>query len=553
MDDGLRARVRAWIDDDPDAGTQAELTALLDAGADGELADRFAGVLEFGTAGLRGPLRAGPNGMNRAVVRRAAAGLVGYLEGTEGPVVIGFDARHGSRDFAEDTARVVAGAGRRALLLPRPLPTPVLAFSIRHLGAVAGVMVTASHNPPQDNGYKVYLGDGAQIVPPADSEIAAHIAGVASVRALPLADLDDPLVTRLDDAPLAAYLAAVTALPDGPRDLQTVYTPLHGVGRDTALAAVERAGFPAPHVVAAQGDPDPDFPTLPFPNPEEPGALDLALADARRLGVDLVLANDPDADRLGIAVPDTAREGGWRPLRGDEIGALLASHVLATTSGDDRLVVTTIVSSTLLGRIAAAAGVRYAETLTGFKWIVRGSSGRAGDRFVFGYEEALGFSVGTAVRDKDGISALLAVCALAAQEKARGRSLLDVLDDLTRAHGVHATDQWPVTLRGAEGKARIAEVMGVLRAEPPTSLAGQPVSRVRDLVDGEGELPPSDVVVLELGAAGRVVVRPSGTEPKLKAYFEAVVPVTGTLAAARAEAAERLAAMRRDLAAATGL
>ena len=553
MDEALRNRVIGWIDDDPDPAARAELAQLLDAGADGELADRFAGELEFGTAGLRGPLRAGPNGMNRAVVRRAAAGLVAYLAASEGPVVIGYDARHGSLDFARDTACVVAGAGRRALLLPRPLPTPVLAFAIRHLGAVAGVMVTASHNPPQDNGYKVYLGDGAQIVPPADAEIAAHIRGVVSIGGIPLAKLDDPHVTVLDDGPVAAYLDAVTALATGPRDLRTVYTPLHGVGREVALAAVDRAGFPPPTVVAEQGDPDPDFPTLPFPNPEEPGALDLALAEARRVGADLVLANDPDADRLGVAVPDPSRDGGWRALRGDEIGALLATQVLATTTGADRLLVTTIVSSTLLRRIAASAGVRYAETLTGFKWIVRGTSGAADDRFVFGYEEALGFSIGTAVRDKDGISALLAVAALAALEKSRGRTLQDTLDDLAREHGVHATDQWPVTLTGAAGKTRIGEVMSRLRGAPPAALAGVPVTRVRDLADGEGDLPPSDVVILELGAAGRVVVRPSGTEPKLKAYFEAVVPVRGDLAGARAEAAERLAAMRRDLAAATGL
>ncbi len=518
---------------------------MLAANDEAALSHRFGARLQFGTAGLRGALGAGPNRMNRVIVRRAAAGLAAYLlERVPGAaaagVVIGCDARHKSDVFAEDSAAVFAGAGVRAYLLPPRLPTPLLAFAVRHLGCAAGVMVTASHNPPADNGYKVYLGDGAQIVPPADGEISAAIDAVGALADVPLAPLDDALVTRLGEDVIDAFQRAEVGLSLVPsaRDVSVVYTAMHGVGRDQVVGVWARAGFPPMHVVAPQADPDPDFPTVAFPNPEEPGALDLSLAEAARVGPDVVIANDPDADRLGAAIPDGA--GGYRALRGDEIGVLLADHVLQHTSGSDRLVATTVVSSTMLSKMAAAAGVQYAETLTGFKWIARAALDRPGARFVFGYEEALGYLVGDVVRDKDGISAAMILGEVAALAKTEGVSLQDRLDALARAHGLHATDQWSVRLEGAEGAARIASVMDGLRRNPPGERA-----------EPEG-LPPADIVMLRIGA-DRVVVRPSGTEPKLKMYFEVVIPVVGSIDDARAAAGARLAELRAVLADATGL
>ncbi|HEV7146869.1 MAG TPA: phospho-sugar mutase, partial [Pedococcus sp.] len=434
---------QAWVDDDPDHETRIELGALLarakqgDSVAVDELDDRFAGMLEFGTAGLRGALGAGPNRMNRSVVIRAAAGLTAYLQtSTPEPfVVVGFDARRNSDVFARDTAAVVVGAGGRAAVLPHTLPTPVLAFAIRYLGADAGVMVTASHNPPQDNGYKVYLGDGSQIVPPADAQIAAQIARVAAVTEVPLAT--DGWETLGDDV-LDAYLAATAEVvaPDSPRDLSVVHTALHGVGSDTLLRTFELAGFPRPMPVESQQHPDADFPTVSFPNPEEPGAIDAALALAREVTPDIVLANDPDADRCAVAVPDG---GDWHMLRGDEVGALLGSHVLDRGVDPDAVFACSIVSSRLLAAMAHAAGIRHEETLTGFKWISRVEGLR------YGYEEALGYCVDPdRVRDKDGVSACLLMAELAATLKAQGRTLTDRLDELAVRHGVHATDSFSV-------------------------------------------------------------------------------------------------------------
>ncbi len=534
MSEELLARARAWLAEDPDPDTRAELARLIE-GDGAAVAERFAGRLEFGTAGLRGALGAGPLRMNRAVVRRTTAGLASYLatRGQTGPVVVGYDARHKSDVFAEDVAAVITGAGLSALVLPRPLPTPVLAFAVRQLRACAGVMVTASHNPRADNGYKVYLGDGAQIVSPADAEISAAIDAVGPLAGVALADGWQ----RLGDEVVEDYLDAVIGLslvPD--REVRVAYTPLHGVGRDVLLAAFARAGFPVPTVVAEQAAPDPDFPTLAFPNPEEPGATDLLLATAARAGADIALANDPDADRLAVAV-----EG--RLLTGDELGVLLADHILRHTSGD-RLVATTIVSSSLLGKLARAHGVAYAETLTGFKWIVRAADAYPGHRFVFGYEEALGYVVGDVVRDKDGISAALAVAELAAAENAAGRTLLDRLDELAMEHGVHATEQ--VSIRVTD-LPTIAEVMADLRGRPPSAVGGSAVIEVVDLLR-DGRLPAADVLVYPLENGGRVVVRPSGTEPKLKAYLEAVVPVAeGRLTDARAGAGEQLAALHHDV------
>ncbi|MCW2809145.1 MAG: phospho-sugar mutase [Marmoricola sp.] len=544
-DADLLDRARAWAAEDPDPATKAELEALIGQGPSAELADRFDGTLEFGTAGLRGPLGAGPNRMNRVVVLRAAAGLAAYLReqgaGPDDSVVIGYDARHNSDVFARDTAEVMTRAGLRAYTLPRPLPTPLLAFAIRDLGCVAGVMVTASHNPPADNGYKVYLGDGSQIVPPADHEIAARIAAVANVANISRGDGGEVL----GDEVLDRYLKTVVDLAgDGPRDLDVVYTPLHGVGGSSVVAAMKRAGFTEPHVVTLQAEPDPAFPTVAFPNPEEPGAMDLAIELAAEMGADLVVANDPDADRCAVAIPGGPH--GWQMLSGDEVGALLAQHLLGLRR--EGVYATTIVSSSLLGKMAVAHHQPYAETLTGFKWI-----GRV-ENLAFGYEEALGYCVDPQhVRDKDGVSALLMVCDIAARAKAAGRTLRDLLDDLARAHGLHATDQLSVRM---DDVAAIAAAVDRLRGDPPTSLGGLAVEGIDDLARGSNGLPPTNGLRLRLADNGRVVVRPSGTEPKLKCYLEVVVPVAddeGGVDAARINAVGRLDAMRGDLQAAAGL
>lgn len=545
VDDAVRAAAEAWLSEDPDPDTRAELRQLLDAGDAAELADRFAGTLEFGTAGLRGAVGAGSNRMNRVVVIRAAAGLAAYLKTnglTDGPVLIGYDARHMSDVFAEDTAAVIRGAGLDAVLLDRPTPTPVVAFGIRHLKAVAGIVVTASHNPPQDNGYKVYLGDGSQIVPPADSEIAAAIDAVGSLASVPRGDDWQTAGDELLDAYLDRIATLVPA--DAPRELKVAYTPLHGVGRLLVEAAVERAGFAVPAVVASQADPDPDFPTVSFPNPEEPGAIDAALELARAEGADIAVANDPDADRCAVAVPDAGADGGWRMLRGDELGALLGEFLLSSRPAG--VAACSIVSSSLLGKIATAYGVEYVDTLTGFKWIGRVPG------LVFGYEEALGYCVDPeAVKDKDGISTLVRVLQLAAQAKATGRTLLDLLDDLANKYGLHATDQLAVRV---DDLSLIAAAMDRLRATPPTSLGGHAVERVDDLSEGSADLPPTDGLRYTLSEGARVVVRPSGTEPKLKCYLEVVIPVEGEdVAVARTQASTELTAMKQDLSTAAGI
>ncbi|MFG3583627.1 phospho-sugar mutase [Streptomyces sp. NPDC047990] len=545
MQDELIARAEAWLAEDPDAETREELAKLIEARDVAELTARFSGTLQFGTAGLRGELGAGPMRMNRAVVIRAAAGLAAYLKArgeAGGLVVIGYDARHKSADFARDTAAVMTGAGLRAAVLPRPLPTPVLAYAIRHLGAVAGVEVTASHNPPRDNGYKVYLGDGSQIVPPADAGIAAEIDAVTRLDTVPRPDGGWEI---LDEGVLDAYLARTDAVlsAGSPRTARTVYTAMHGVGKDVLLAAFARAGFPAPALVAEQAEPDPDFPTVAFPNPEEPGAMDLAFAKARETGPDLIIANDPDADRCAVAVQ--GREGAdWRMLRGDEVGALLARHLV--DRGARGTFAESIVSSSLLGRIAEKAGLPYEETLTGFKWIARV------DGLRYGYEEALGYCVDPeGVRDKDGITAALLITELASRLKEDGRTLLDLLDDIAVEHGLHATDQLSVRV---EDLSVIANAMRSLRERPPTTLGGLPVTRAEDLTLGTDALPPTDGLRYTLDGA-RVIVRPSGTEPKLKCYLEVVVPVGSHagLPAAHAEAAELLTAIKRDLSAAAGI
>ncbi len=553
----LLDRARAWLDDDPDPDTRVQLDRLLDAagsgdeGAAAELHDCFDGRLEFGTAGLRGPLGPGPNRMNRAVVTRAAAGLAAYL-GAGGTVVIGYDARHKSDAFARDTAEVMEGGGLHAVVLPRPLPTPVLAFAIRHLGAVAGVMVTASHNPPQDNGYKVYLGDGSQIVPPADAEISAAIDAVGAVSQVPRGDGWE----TLDDSVLDAYVATDAALVpgDAPRDVTVAYTPMHGVGGDVLVRVLEQARFPAPRLVRAQWAPDPDFPTVSFPNPEEPGAMDLALEEGLDADADVVIANDPDADRCAAAVPtrDRGACGGpaYRMLTGDELGVLLGWWV--HERGARGVYACSIVSSTLLGRMAAAYGLEFRTTLTGFKWIGRVPG------LAFGYEEAIGYCVDPAhVSDKDGVSAAVLLVEMVAALKAQGRTVHDVLDDLAIAHGLHATSQLSVRVSDL---SLIADAMARLRSAPPTEVAGLAVEAFDDLGDGVDGLPPTDGVRLTLAQSTRVIVRPSGTEPKLKCYLEVVVPViadgpadAGDVEAAHLVATHRLTELRDGMATALAL
>ncbi|TWP48275.1 phospho-sugar mutase [Lentzea tibetensis] len=519
----LRDATFRWIADDPDQATRAELQGVLaramggDASALEDLEDRMAGPLTFGTAGLRGPVRAGSNGMNRAVVIRTTAGLASWLPGS-GTVFVGRDARHGSEDFASAAASVLAGAGYDVRVLPGPLPTPVLAFLVRKHKAVAGVQITASHNPPADNGYKLYLTGGSQIVPPEDREIERAIALVPAAVSVPLSSS----YSVVPDVEIESYLERVASLPRGvSRELKVALTPMHGVGGQMAVDALRRAGFTDVHVVRSQAVPDPDFPTVDFPNPEEPGAADQLLSLASSVGADLAIALDPDADRCALGVRDGAS---WRMLRGDETGVLLGSLVLSTVDKPDPLVATTIVSSSLLKSIAAARGARYAETLTGFKWLVR-----AGEGLVFAYEEALGNCVDPEyVSDKDGISAAVVACDLAAGLKASGRTLLDALDSLAVEHGLHLTDQ--VSLRFTD-LSLIGSVMARLRSSPPSDFSCE------DL------LPDADV--LRLTAPGvRVIVRPSGTEPKLKAYLEVVEPVSESLDVSRDRARQRLADLR---------
>jgi phosphomannomutase len=549
VDEQLLQTARAWAAVDPDEQTAAELSARIEAAASGdaaaiaELTDAFDGTLQFGTAGLRGRLGPGSNRMNRVVVARAAAGLAQYLRDHDGKaIVIGYDARYQSDVFAHDTAAIMAAAGIAAKVLPRALPTPVLAFAIRHLGCDAGVMVTASHNPPNDNGYKVYLGDGSQIVPPADAAISACIAAVGPVDEIPRSED----YTVLGDDLLADYEArAVSLLAPGPRDAQAVYTAMHGVGGAVFMEVTAAAGFPAPRKVAEQFDPDPTFHTVPFPNPEEPGAMDLALAEAARAPADLLIANDPDADRCAVGIPV---DGSWRMLSGDETGALLAWWVVqrarARGTATTGVMAQSIVSGSLLRAIAESAGFEYANTLTGFKWISRVPG------LVFGYEEALGYCVDPpAVADKDGISASLFMLEMAAHLKAEGRTFPDVLDELAREHGVYLTSQ--VTVRVAEIE-RIAEAMTRLRAEPPRELGGRVVTSMEDLREGVDGLPPTDGLRLTMDGA-RVVIRPSGTEPKLKSYLQVVEPVEDDLAAARTAARAGMESLRASVAEAVGL
>ena len=486
------------------------------------------GHLEFGTAGLRGSLGAGPQRMNRSLVQMTAAAIAQRLlqENHEEPplVVIGFDARTQSDVFASDTARVLANQNIRCVLLPKALPTPVLAFSVLQIKASAGIMVTASHNPRQDNGYKVYWKDGAQINAPLDKEISAYLDEITP-NEVELASLDSPLITHDEGNLLEQYLdmAASCVVQSPESELKIMYTPIHGVGKDTFVEVFARAGFTSVHVLEEQAEPDPDFPTVNFPNPEVPGTLDLALTEAKKIDADLLIANDPDADRLAVVVPDGET---WRTLNGNEIGSLLAEHVLKSSEGSDRLVVTTIVSSRMLEKLADYHGVHYEETLTGFKWIMRPGIDSQGKNFVFGYEEALGFAVGDHVHDKDGITSALVFAELAAEAKKQGRSVVDCLHDLWVRHGVHVTGQMTHRFEGSEGSEEMTQIMNQIRDNPPKKIGIVDINKVIDFSEEGSGLPPTDAVAFEAGEV-RVIVRPSGTEPLIKIYAEAAVAVEG--------------------------
>jgi len=548
-------QARAWLRQDPDAETRDELAGIITRAAAGDtlaaadLEDRFSTRLAFGTAGLRGALGAGSNRMNRVLIAQAAAGFAGYLlqrsgsEDARPTVVIGYDGRRNSRRFAVDSAELFAGAGLRAILLPRLLPTPVLAFAVRHLGADAGVMVTASHNPPNDNGYKVYLGGsdaGSQIVSPADAEIAAHIQRVADagdVGLLPRSDAYEVAGEDVVDAYVAAT-AAVAHAPFGVQEMRWVYTAMHGVGWETFSRVVKAAGYPAPRVVDEQRDPDPTFRTVSFPNPEEPGAMDLSFARARAVDAEFIIANDPDADRLAVAIPDEGAEGGWRRLTGNEVGLLLGWRAAkAAQSAPGASLTCSLVSSPGLGAIAEAYGLDFHETLTGFKWISRAPG------MVFGFEEALGYLVnpGT-VRDKDGISAAVALLGLAADARVRGVTIAGLLEELGSEIGHFASGQVSVRV---DDLSIIANTMTSLRAQPPASFGTRAVATAEDLARGGAGVPAGDVLRYRLADGSRVVVRPSGTEPKLKIYIDAKA---GSASDAAAAVTELEAAVRELLA-----
>lgn len=533
IDSKLIARVQAWIEQDPDLETKNQLIDLLEKSqtnetALNELQDAFVAPLEFGTAGLRGALGAGPNRMNRVTVLQAASGLAQFLieQGFIGrKIVIGFDARYNSEIFAHDTACVMSGAGLDPIVFSHVVPTPVLAFAIRHQNACAGVMVTASHNPPQDNGYKVYLGDGRQIVSPVDTQISNFIRSVADVREITQGELG----TSVNDEVIKTYLSLTSKLIDsGPtsdeqrKSVTSAYTAMHGVGWETLQAALKESGFTKPIAVPEQRDPDPAFPTVAFPNPEEKGALDIAIALASKHSVDVLLANDPDADRFAAAAPNSA--GDWITLRGDQIGSLLGWWMIERENLCGRklsgTLANSIVSSMMLESIAKSAGLKYEATLTGFKWVSRVSN------LAFGYEEALGYCVDpTNVSDKDGISAAAMFMEMLAHLKSKDVSLWQILDELSLAHGLHGTDQVSVRVTSSD---QVTVTMNEIRRNPPTELGGLRVSGIDDLAKGLGELPKTDAVIIHLAGSdqiekARVIIRPSGTEPKIKCYLEVVV------------------------------
>jgi phosphomannomutase len=584
----IRATAEAWRAADPDPDTVRELAELLgrpDGQAQIELRDRFAVRLDFGTAGLRGLLGAGTNRMNRAIVIQTSAGLARYLldqipDAARRGVVVAYDGRHKSLEFAEDTAEVLSAAGITVHLFRRVAPTPLAAFTVGELGAVSGVMVTASHNPARYNGYKVYWENAAQIIPPHDTGIAAAIAAIGAANQVPRLDLAEArrrgLVRDVPEAIINAYLSRVFSFlphPEVRPEMPIVYTAMHGVGGDLAIRAFARAGFSNLHVVSEQIEPDPDFPTVAFPNPEEKGAMDLSLALAQRTNAEVVLANDPDADRLAVAVPALGGNGtnSFVQLTGNQVGVMLGAYLLGEEPGEvgqarptskkRRAVVESLVSSPMLGEIAHALGVHYEETLTGFKWIANRAIALAaeGIEFVFGYEEALGYSVGDVVRDKDGVGAAVLFAELVGVCRARRLTVLSYLESLYRRYGLYLSGQKSLTREGVEGIAAIDRIMQELRASPPANIAGRRVTASSDLqslerrtADGRNEkiaLPSSNVLVYELEGGGRIIVRPSGTEPKIKYYFDHREPVATSepLADAEARGRQAMAAMAKAI------
>jgi phosphomannomutase len=515
MDKQFLQAVNDWILDDPDPVSAAQLQNWVDTNNEPELKTSFNGFLEFGTAGLRGPVRPGPSGMNRAVVARTSAGIVAYMKARSlTSVVIGRDARHGSYEFALEAAEIFSGAGLTTVVLSHPLPTPVLAYATNELGCDVGIMVTASHNPPQDNGLKVYLGGtvdsityrGSQITSPTDSLIAQEISKVASAKNLPRANnwstVDDQLVVN--------YISQTAQLAKNPGTLKIVYTAMHGVGKETLLAVFKKAGFDLPILVEAQAEPDPDFPTVAFPNPEEPGAMDLAIEMAQKTDADLVIATDPDADRCAVAVKDP--KVGWRILHGDELGAVFA-HVISqrNTSG---VFANSIVSSTVVKKIAEKHSIKFQEVLTGFKWISKVNN------LSFGYEEALGYCVDPlTVNDKDGISAAIFIAQIASDLVRNSKTILDLLDEIWNTHGYHATEQISIRLKDL---SQVKELLNSLRKIPPQNIAGRQVTLLEDLSKPKDGLPPTDGLRMWLEGSIRVIIRPSGTEPKLKCYIEVI-------------------------------
>ena len=517
IDQALRKEVEQWIAEDPDPRTASQLQNYLDSNNENELRSCFAGFLEFGTAGLRGPLGPGPSRMNRAVVTKTAAGIAAYMKrhGMK-TVVIGRDARYGSEDFTRDTAEIMTGSGFTTYVLPRPLPTPVLAYAVKNLQCDVGIMVTASHNPPQDNGYKVYLGgtvdevryEGSQIISPTDDEISRDIAAVAPLPALQRAQG----WKILDEFNVDAYIRATSAIATKPGDLKVVYSAMHGVGTETLRKVFITAGFPEPILVTEQAEPDPDFPTVAFPNPEEPGAIDLALRKASEVSADLVIANDPDADRCAAAIVD--RYGVWRMLRGDEVGALLGEYMARRAPNKEAILANSIVSSSILSKIAQHYGLRFAETLTGFKWLAKIPD------LWFGYEEALGYAVDShSVNDKDGISAALALVQLATDLHRQNQTLNDLLDEIWQRHGFHGTRQISVRTTSV---AQIEEILSRFRDNTPNVIGRFLVTRFDDLEKPSDGLPPTNGVRIYLEDNIRVIVRPSGTEPKIKCYMEVI-------------------------------
>ena len=517
MDAKLIAEVERWIAEDPDPTTQSELRRLLELRDEATLRSCFSGFLEFGTAGLRGPLGPGPSRMNRAVVTKTAAGLAQYMKKNSlHSVVIGRDARYGSEDFTRDTAEIMQGAGFDVFVLPRPLPTPVLAFAVRDLKCDVGIMVTASHNPPQDNGYKVYLGgtvggvryEGSQIISPADAEISADIASVPALNTLKRAQGWNVL----DESHVDAYVSATARLATQPGTLKIVYTAMHGVGTETLRKVFKAAAFPEPILVSEQAQPNPDFPTVKFPNPEEPGAIDLSLEKAQQESADLVIANDPDADRCAAAIKD--HNGQWRMLRGDEVGALLGEYMARKAPNKEVMLANSIVSSSVLSKIARHYGLPFQETLTGFKWLAKIPN------LWFGYEEALGYAVDSqSVNDKDGISAALVLVQLATDLKVQGKTLIDLLDEIWKRHGYHGTRQISVRTTSV---AQIDAILSKFRDATPKNIGRFALTSFDDLEKPKDGLPPTNGVRIHLMDNIRIIVRPSGTEPKIKCYIEVI-------------------------------